>query len=82
MDVWVVCQVLEYVQLIQKPDGWAPQDVGPSRRRAWPSSVTSGHREEGVMGAFRSIDLFSFVLWIVVVFTGWLLAKTFARRPY
>jgi hypothetical protein len=34
------------------------------------------------MGAFRSIDLFSFVLWIVVVFTGWLLAKTFARRAH
>lgn len=33
------------------------------------------------MGELRSIDLFSYVLWIVVVFFGWALARAFARRP-
>lgn len=34
------------------------------------------------MDALRSIDLFSYVLWIVVVFFGWALARALARRPY
>jgi hypothetical protein len=29
---------------------------------------------------FGSIDLFSFVLWIVIVFVGWSLAKAVAPR--
>ncbi len=33
------------------------------------------------MDALRSIDLFSYVLWIVVVFFGWALARAFAARP-
>ena len=33
------------------------------------------------MGELRSIDLFSYVLWIVIDFFGWALARAFARRP-
>jgi hypothetical protein len=47
------------------------------------AAVAAAAVMEGVgMGAFRSIDLFSYVLWIVIVFVGWFLAKTVARRAY